>query len=223
MPVITFASPKGGAGKTTSCLTLATQLAQAAAVTIIDADANHPIAAWSRLPNKPEAITVVDDVTEANILDKIEEAARRDTFVLVDLEGTASLTAALAISAADLVIIPLQASQLDAAQAARAIGQVKQQERVARRSIPMRVVFTRFSAAIRTRTAKHLQGELAENGVACLQTQLLEREAFKAMFSFGGPLELLDTNQVSNRAKAIENARAYAAEVVAILKEGVAT
>ncbi|NBW06937.1 MAG: ParA family protein [Caulobacteraceae bacterium] len=220
MPVITFASPKGGAGKTTSCLTLATQLAQAAAVTIVDADVNHPIAAWSKLPNKPEAITVVSDVTEANILDKIEDAAKRDTFVLVDLEGTASLTAALAISAADLVIIPLQASQLDANQAARAIGQVKQQERVTKRSIPMRILFTRSSAAIQTRTARALREELAENAVACFETQLLEREAFKAMFSFGGPLELLATNQVSNPAKAIDNARAYAAEVVAVLKEG---
>lgn len=223
MPVITFASPKGGAGKTTSALVLATQLALRRPVTIIDADVNRPIEAWSRLPDKPANITVVADVTEANILDKIEEAAAGDPFVIVDLEGTASLTAALAISSADLVIIPLQASQLDANQAARALAQVKQQERVARRKITTRILFTRSSPAIRTKTSRALAVELAENGVVCFQTHLVEREAFKALFSFGGTLENLTTDQVSSSQNAIINARIYAAEVLAILKEGVAT
>lgn len=222
MPVITFASPKGGAGKTTSALVLATQLALKRPVTVIDADVNRPIDAWSRLPDKPANITVVADITEANILDKIEAAAATDPFVIVDLEGTASLTAALAISSADLVIIPLQASQLDANQAARALAQVKQQERVARRSIPTRVLFTRSSPAIRTKTSRALAAELADNGVACFETQLVEREAFKALFSFGGTLENLTTDQVSSSRNAILNARAYAAEVLAVLKEGVA-
>jgi chromosome partitioning protein len=34
-----------------------------------------------------------------------------------------------------------------------------------------------------------------------------EREAFRAVFSFGGTLESLDTTQVSNRDAAIKNAR----------------
>ena len=52
MPVISFVSPKGGVGKTTSALILATELAAqgASRVTIIDADPNLPIAKWSKLP-----------------------------------------------------------------------------------------------------------------------------------------------------------------------------
>ena len=52
---------------------------------------------------------------------EIEAAARKTPFVVVDLEGTASMMVAYAISRADLVIIPTQGSQLDAAQAAKAI------------------------------------------------------------------------------------------------------
>ncbi|WP_410725312.1 ParA family protein, partial [Burkholderia sp. SIMBA_019] len=49
MPVIAFVSPKGGAGKTTSCLALATTVAEkGASVTVIDADPNHPVQTWAK-------------------------------------------------------------------------------------------------------------------------------------------------------------------------------
>jgi len=51
MPTIVFASPKGGAGKSTSAVVLATELAQkGAAVTVIDADPNHPVSQWAKRP-----------------------------------------------------------------------------------------------------------------------------------------------------------------------------
>ena len=116
MPTIVFASPKGGAGKSTSAVVLACELARkGAAVTIIDADPNRPVSAWARRPGKPEALTVVADVTEETVIDEIEGAAARVPFVIVDLEGTASMTVAYAISRADMVVIPSQGSQLDAA------------------------------------------------------------------------------------------------------------
>ena len=43
MPTNVFVSPKGGAGKTTAALLLATQLASSYDVTMIDADPNRPI------------------------------------------------------------------------------------------------------------------------------------------------------------------------------------
>lgn len=219
MPVITMSSPKGGAGKTTSLAVLATQLAKIGPVAIIDADKNHPIVTWSQQPNFPANIEVISDVTDANFYDRLDEVALRVPFVLVDPEGTANVIASLAISAADLVIIPLQASQLDADQAQRALVQVQNQERAARRKIQTRILFTRTSTAIQTRTLRHLKAELAEAGVACFEAQLVEREAFKALFSFGGTLEQLDSRQVSSPERAVANAEAFAAEVVKVLKE----
>lgn len=218
MPVITASSPKGGAGKTTSLAVLATQLAKTARVAIIDADKNHPMVTWSEQPGFPENIEVISDITEENFWDRLDDAARRVPFVLIDPAGTANVISSHAISAADLVIIPLQASQLDADQAQRAIRQVANQERSSRRKITTRILFTKTSTAIQTRTLKHLKAELAEAGVACFETQLVDREAFRAMFSFGGTLELLDSRQVSSPEKAVANARAFAAEVLQVLK-----
>ncbi len=153
MPTIVFASPKGGAGKSTSALVFATELAEArASVTVIDADPNKPLSRWAQRPGKPEKLTVVADVSEDTIIDQIEEAARTSQFVIVDLEGTASLIVGMAISRADLVIIPTQGSQLDASEAVKAIRLVANMEKQGRRTIPSAVLFTRTSSAVRPRT-----------------------------------------------------------------------
>src|SRR5215472_15642188 len=127
MPTVVFATPKGGAGKSTSAVILATQLAlKGAAVTILDADDNKPICEWAKLGGKPDNIMVNGDVTEETIIDDIDRAAEKTPFVIVDLEGSANMTVAYAISRADLVIIPTQGSRLDAKEAAKAIKLIKQ-------------------------------------------------------------------------------------------------
>ncbi len=88
MPVISFANPKGGAGKTTSALLLATELAtRGAAVTIIDAIPSGWISQWAKLPGKPDNIVIVGDVTEDSVVDAIEAAEEASQFVIVDLEA----------------------------------------------------------------------------------------------------------------------------------------
>lgn len=218
MPVISFISPKGGVGKTTAATLLATQLARKARVIIIDADPNRPIAAWSQLKGCPDNITIISDANQENILDKIEEAHATAPFVVVDCEGTASLTVAYAIGASDLVVVPTQGSQLDAKQAAKALSLIKNTERQSRRPIPHFVLLTRTNPVIKPRTLTSIHEQLRDHGVNLFHTQMHEREAFKAMFSFGGTLETLDRAQVNNIDKAILNARDFASEVVDILK-----
>src|SRR5271169_637293 len=220
MPTIVFASPKGGVGKSTSAVVLATELARrGAGVTIIDADPNRPVSQWARRLGCPENLTVLGDISEATVIDAIEEAAGKSAFVIVDLEGTASMTVAYAISRADLAIIPTQGSQLDAAEAAKAVKLIRQQEKAFGRQIPYAVLFTRTSAAIRPRTLQHIREEFQKHKVPSLRTQMHEREAFRAIFSFGGTLESLDATQVSNREAAIKNARELAGEILTLLRE----
>jgi chromosome partitioning protein len=220
MPTIVFASPKGGAGKSTSAVVLATELAQrGAAVTVVDADPNHPVSQWARRPGCPQTLTVIGDISEETIIDTIENASAKTAFVVVDLEGTASLTVAYAISRADLVVIPVQGSQLDAAEAAKAIRLIRQQEKAFARRIPYAVLFTRTSSAIKPRTFQHIRGEFSDHGVPAFQTQMHERDAFRAIFSFGGTLESLDPTQVSNVEAAVGNARAFTGEVITKLRQ----
>ena len=218
-----FRQPEGRRRKSTSAVVLAAELARTgAAVVVIDADPNRPVSKWARLDGKPANLSVVADVTEATVIDQIEAWAARVPFVLVDLEGTASLTVAYAVSRADLVVIPLQGSQLDASEAARAIGLIRQQERAFGRKIAYAALFTRTSAAIRPRLLQHIRDELRRAGVPILAAQMHEREAFRAIFSFGGTVHTLSASQVSNLPAAMANARALAAEVVGMLRRDAA-
>jgi chromosome partitioning protein len=221
MPTIVFASPKGGVGKSTAAVLLATELAShGASVTIIDADPNKPLSQWATRPGRPATLNVIESTSEDTIIDTIEKAAQDTAFVIVDLEGTASMMVGYAMSRADLVIIPAQGSHLDATEAAKAIKLVRAQERAFGKTIRYAVLFTRTSAAIRPRTFQSIEAEFIKNGIPMLNAQIHEREAYRAIFSFGGTLTSLDPTQVTNIKAALMNARAFTTEVVTLLKGG---
>jgi chromosome partitioning protein len=219
MPTIVFASPKGGVGKSTSAVLLATELVgHGGTVTMIDADPNRPLSHWASLPGKPEKLTVVEVATEDSIIDTIEKAARQTTFVIVDLEGTASMMAGFAMSRADLVIIPSQGSNLDATEGVKAIRLIRSQEKAFQRKIPFAILFTRTSPAIRTKSMQIIETEFAQNGVPMFGVQVHEREAYKALFAYGGTLADLDASQAPNLPAAQKNATQFTGEVIEILK-----
>lgn len=223
MPTISFANPKGGAGKTTSALLLASGLAtKGAQVAIIDADPERWISQWGTLPGKPANIAIIGDVTEETIVDHIESAVESAQFVIIDLEGTASLMVANAIGMSDLVVIPTQGASMDAKGAAKTIKLIRNQERMARRTIPHGVLLTRTSAAVTSRALRNVREQLDKAGIDVFQTAIVERAAYKDIFDYGGLLSDLDPSQVSNLEKAQENAWAFAGEVLAKLKSAAA-
>lgn len=223
MPTYTFISPKGGVGKTTSSLLFATQLAKRrVGVSIIDADPNYPIQKWANGGACPENMHVISDVTENNIATKIREAAAVDPIVIVDLEGTAAKIVIHALQEADFVVIPMQGSLLDAEQAGRAIALVKDQEQAVRRhvkdyTLPFSILLTRTPPAYQTRNMASLRKSLHEKGIPVFDTVLTEREAFRSMFFFQKPLDTLNSSEAPGIDKAINNADAFAAELISKL------
>ena len=161
-------------------------------MTIIDADPNHPIQTWADGGNTPPRLTIVSDADEDTIIERIEDAAAKTPFVIVDLEGTASKIVIYAISQADFVVIPTQGSQLDANEASRAIRVMLQSEKMTGRPKPYAVLLTRTSPSIRTRGLAHIQNGLIDAGIPVLETELNERDAFKAVFSFQQTLDGLN-------------------------------
>ncbi|MEC5293498.1 MULTISPECIES: ParA family protein [unclassified Aurantimonas] len=218
MPVISIANPKGGAGKSTTALIIGSVLAsQGATAAILDCDPNQPIKAWST-GSSGNAVRVRADLTESQIISVIDEERHACQVVVVDLEGTASRMVSRAITRSDLVLIPMQASAVDAAQAARAVGLVREEEQVIGREIPLRVLFTRTSPQIPTRNERLIIEELRAAGIPLLETHLNERAAFKSIFTYRQALDELDPAMVNGIEGALANAYRLAEEIVSVLR-----
>jgi len=223
MPVIAFANSKGGSGKTTSALLLACELAEETNVTIIDADPRHPVTKWAA-PKKnktapPKRLTVVQNDSEDTIIDEIEEAAQRDPFVIVDLEGVASKMNAFAMSQADLVIIPMKEQQQDAEAALDVIKELSTLSKMSGRDLKFSILFTQTKVVAKSRTARHIATILRENKrIDCFDTEINERDAFCAIYTMGGSIRSLDKKLTNGKDRAIENIQSFTAETVEKLR-----
>lgn len=211
MPTIVVASPKGGAGKSTTAVLLGTELARGGIpVTMLDCDPNHSLTLWADRGPLPDRIRVESDVTEASIVRTIKAHDADGQVVVVDLEGVASRLVSRAISQADLVLTPMRATTLDATIGARALQLIAEEEEALDREIPHAVVFT-MTKAIQSKQHKGIEASLRSQGVDVIDPPLMERAAFSGIFAFGGDLHSMPAQ--GNMDSARDNARAFAMQV----------
>lgn len=219
MTVISFASPKGGVGKTTSLLIVASAIiAKGGTVHIIDADANAPVVWWEKDGGQNNNLSISQNVNENSLVDEIEYYAKGVDFLLVDLEGTANLKLSYAASLSDLVIVPCQRSKLDARYAMIAYQRIMETADKIGRKIPTSLLITRTNAAIRTKTLKNMKSSLARNKINAFDVEVYEREAFKAIFDHAKLLHELP-DDITGKSKAIDNAMALLYEALGKINE----
>jgi len=211
MPTIVVASPKGGAGKSTTAVLLGTELAYGGIpVTMLDCDPNRSLTLWADQAELPKGINVLSDISEADIVRTIKANDSDGQLVVVDLEGVASRLVSRAISQADLVLTPMRATTLDATIGARALQLIAEEEEALDRTIPHAVVFT-MTKAIQSKQHKGIAVSLKEQGVDVIDPPLMERAAFSGLFAFGGDLHSMPPQ--GNMEGARDNARAFAMQV----------
>lgn len=211
MPTIVVASPKGGAGKSTTAVLLGTELARGGVdVTMLDCDPNRSLSLWAERASLPDRISVHSDVSESGIVRTIKAFDADGQVVIVDLEGVASRLVSRAISQADLVLTPMRATTLDATIGARALGLIAEEEEALDREIPHAVVFT-MTKAIQSKQHKGIEASLRGQGIDVIDPPLMERAAFSGIFAFGGDLHSMPPQGNMDSARA--NARAFAMEV----------
>ena len=182
--VLTVASTKGGAGKTTIVMALAgTLAAEGLRIAVVDADPNRAYASWAHSAYEGTLINVRAEADEARLAEAIDELAPLSDLVLVDTAGFGNRAALLAIAAADAVLVPCTPSRADVEQAAKTLQLVEGTARAARRLIPARVVPSRVKHA--TAVAKHAIAELDAAGLSRTCAGIGDRVAFAEM-TFSG-------------------------------------
>ena len=234
MIVITFSNPKGGTGKTTANLILAEQIAKRGGrVTILDMDPNKNIIGWAE--DRAEKgmdvpFRIIPRVENADdFYDQLEAEDEHGDYMLIDLEGTADQLTTFATGAADLVLIPMTLTFMEAKQGTRAARLVASMAKHARRTIPTKLLLTRTSSAIQGKDEKDMRDMLAEGGADILPVELMNRTAYNSMFKRGMTLqELYDATAAGLEGKsdnardrqlrpirsAMENADAYGSAVL---------
>ena len=211
MPVVTVASPKGGAGKSTASVILGTELAHAGAqVVILDCDPNRSVTLWADRAPLPPRIVVKADIGESEIVRTIKQQDEDGRIVIVDLEGVASRLVSRAISQADLVLTPMRATTLDATIGVRALELIAEEEEALGRSIRHAIVFT-MTRAIKSKQHIAIETSLIGQGVDVITPPLMERAAFSALFEFGGDLRTMP--EQGRMEPAAENAAQFARAV----------
>ncbi|WP_065335036.1 ParA family protein [Tritonibacter mobilis] len=221
MITITFVNPKGGTGKTTSCLILAEQLAEAGyKVGVLDCDPNRNILGWQEQRERKAATKLFDVIagpSEDDLIDKLAELESIYEVLLLDMEGTADQIVTFALSQTDLCIIPFEPTPMETRQAARSVSLVSRTSKMINRPIKFVLVMTRTNAAFQTSDEKDVRSSIRDMPI--LDTSLVKRAAFTRIFRDAELLKELDPGSVSNVAKAIENARLFANDVIKHLRE----
>jgi len=185
MSVISVCSTKGGVGKTTLVMCLADAFArQGGTVAIVDGDPNGHVATWRARAGEDCKVAVISQPDETKIQDVIAEAASKFALVFVDLEGAASQAVTYAIAESDMVLIPTKVSGMDLQEVFRTYEVVKRAEKMLKRAIPARVVFTQMSP-LQSRVAGHARGEIQDNDIPVLNTEIIQRAAYQSIHFTG--------------------------------------
>jgi chromosome partitioning protein len=190
VPIISFASTKGGAGKTTLAFVVATAIARRLAsgsdycVACIDADPNGTLDAALRKTGNPDIWSLASDAE--TLLPRLREAQRSAAVVLIDLEGSANQAMLYACGNSDLVLIPAQPSAYDVREARKTADVVSQAADLVGREIEVRVVLTR-TPVLRQRVAEHSRTQFAKSDLPVLPVELVQRTAFQTMTYTGIP------------------------------------
>jgi len=190
--IVSFASSKGGVGKSTSCAAVGARLAQRGEqVLIIDLDQNRTLERWGRKANIPGlAVRAIDRDDFTKVFRETADAGEID-HILIDLAGAREATVLKAIARSELVVIPAQASEPDLREALVIVSDIKDVAEETGRSIPYRVLLTKMHP-FRTRVTEFVYTELARHGLPIFRTVMIERAAYKEMFLTGTPPGLSD-------------------------------
>lgn len=196
MKTVAILSEKGGAGKTTLAVHLATAAQLAGLPTgIIDLDPQASAADWADSRNEPPEALAIPPARLDSVLGKLKAGGCK--FVVIDTGRDSNNAGYTAAQAADLVLVPCRVGRFDI----RALSRTLDLAKLAGK--PAQLVFNDLAPNATTMRAEAIEA-LAPMGCAIAPVQLSHRAAFR------------DAPMSGRTAQEIEPNSAAAAEVAAV-------
>lgn len=217
MPVITIAQSKGGAGKTTLALALASEFeALGGSVCMLDADRQNSLMNWHHdrmAAGRAGAnrITVEDasQLRDADIGAAIAKAREKAQLVIVDSEGTSNFKTAYAAMDSNFVVIPTRSSRLDlerTVETSEMLGKMC-------RGVPYRVLITQTGQVARSKAEWEIDSQIAL-ALPTFTQQMHALDAFRAMSNFRMTLSEVEASNLAKTGKARLIAQSVLADIL---------
>jgi chromosome partitioning protein len=210
MTIFAVVNTKGGVGKTTTSVHLATMLSRLSQTLLIDGDPQASAASWAawrreNIKYSPSPTTTC--LTGKAIFSEGKSLSSGFANVVVDAGGrdTAGLRAALLL--AERAIIPIGASNLDAA-AMTDLLTVVELARDYNPKLDVKVLLTRIDP--RTKDTDEMLEFLSEQKLSVLSSKICERVAFRRAIGEGATVQ-----EVGKDTSAVTEVEAFFSEAIA--------
>lgn len=202
MKIVTVASQKGGAGKTTLSVNLAAAaLAKGLRVQILDGDPQGSAGVWAQLRGNTGLVRSI--AQSRHLQDDLDKCrANHIDLLIIDTRPAAGPESADLVLAADIVLIPVRPSIFDLSAAQKTINFVK--------SGTARALIVISAAPVRAPEIEMAREALADTGVAVAAQVIHDRVAFSRSIQAGSTVVESEPD-----GKAADEIKALLAEVLA--------
>ena len=153
-------------------------------VVALDADPTQAFSRWARNAYEGPAFETHAETDETRLAHLIDKVAGEADVVIVDTAGFGNRAAAVAMTSADVILVPTLSGEADVTEAEKTVRLAEGLARAARREIPTAVLLNKVR---RTQLAKHAAQEIAAAGLPRLDATLSDLVAYGEI-SYSGRL-----------------------------------
>lgn len=224
--IIAFASPKGGVGKSTSCLNIAGGLARAGyPVHIMDLDQTQTLSRWYQ--NHGESLTgdaarlTISSSSEGAFPEQFKKVLQNQMekggFILLDLAGSFGETMLKAATLADLTITPSKLSEPDIIEATKLSARISQLAKEVDKVIRHRILINEVPSLLPS-FMKHIIDQLPASGLQRFTTMISTRAAYPEAMMTGQTPHFADQTRPAI-SKAVAELNDLLSEISAVLHD----
>ena len=176
MSIVALVANKGGAGKTTLCVNLATAMSVFAPTVVLDADPQRSSLQWRDLAERDDAVTVVDAVDDVRAA--VQSARATHEYLVIDCPPSVhAVQTAEVLAICHIALVPVQPSPLDI----WATVHIEEKVEEARRVNPgLRAVLVINQLEPRTLLSQQIRQGLAELSLPVAQTAIRRGMAYRS-------------------------------------------
>ncbi len=197
--IIAFLNGKGGVGKTTAAVNVATAIARKGySVAVVDTDPQQSISNWY------EEDKCRFDLTEAaseKEVYQVRKALKSYDYVIIDGAAAISAISAAAVMVSDLVLIPVTPSPLDFAACSAILAVLEARQ-------DLQPVVARFFITRKVQKARMLsvlKASIADTGVPALRTGMAQRQSYVRVMLDGSTVFDTDDGAAKGEIEVLTN------------------